>query len=106
MPEKTKPVSLRLTLKEIEQLRARAYELSATVPGVARDLIRAGLAGGNSSALAERLMQVERCLAALEQMTQDTNAKAVTVDAAVHDLLAMFEALLQALSDESDGRKA
>ena len=105
MAEKTKPVSLRLTLREIEQLRARAFELSATVPGVARDLIRTGLARGNVRALADRLMQVERRLAALEQTAQDTNAKAGAVHAAVHDLLAMFEALLQTLSDESDGRK-
>src|SRR3546814_3496053 len=69
--EKTTPISLRLTTTEIERLRARTYELSATVPGVARDLIRTGLAGGSNSALADRLMQVERRLAALEQTAQD-----------------------------------
>jgi hypothetical protein len=104
MAERTKPVSLRLTLKEIEQLRARAFELSATVPGVARDLIRVGLAGGSNRSLVDRLMHVERRLAAVEQSAQDTNAKASAVDAGVRDLLAMFEALLQALSDESSGR--
>src|SRR3546814_9182925 len=69
--EKTTPIALRLTTTEIERLRARTYDLSATVPGVARDLIRTGLAGGSNSALADRLMQVERRLAALEQTAQD-----------------------------------
>jgi hypothetical protein len=46
MTDKTKPVSIRLTRSEIEQLQARAYTLSASVTGIARDLIRMGLARG------------------------------------------------------------
>ncbi len=62
---KTKPVSLRLTLAEFEQLQARAYPLSASPTGIARDLIRTGLAGGDNKALAHRLMMIERRIAAI-----------------------------------------
>ena len=48
MPDKNRPVSVRLTLAEIEQLQARAYSLSASVTGIARDLIRTGLAGADN----------------------------------------------------------
>jgi hypothetical protein len=47
MTDSTKPVSIRLRKSEIDQLQARAYTLSASVTGVARDLIRTGLAGGD-----------------------------------------------------------
>jgi hypothetical protein len=96
--EKTRPLSVRLSPAEVEQLQARAYDLSATVGGVARALIRSGLAGGDPKALADRLMQMERRLAALEQLAQDTNAKTGSAEAAARDLLTMFDALLQALS--------
>ena len=46
MIDKTKPVSIRLARSEINQLQARAYTLSGSVTGVARELIRTGLAGG------------------------------------------------------------
>jgi hypothetical protein len=106
MTEKTKPVSMRLAQSEIEQLYARAHTLSASVNGVARDLIRTGLAGGDSKAMADRLMRVERRLVALEQQGQETNARIESIDKAARDLLAMFEALLKALSSESSGRAA
>lgn len=60
MTDKTKPISIRLAKDEINQLQARAYTLSASVTGVARDLIRIGLAGGDNKALADRLMLIER----------------------------------------------
>ena len=72
MAEKTKPVSIRLGPAEIEQLQARAYTLSASVTGIARDLIRAGLAGGDNKALADRLMLIERRIVALEQQGRET----------------------------------
>ena len=106
MAERTKPVSIRLKSAEIEQLRARAFELSATVTGVARDLIRTGLAGGDNKALSDRLMRIERRVAALEVLSRDTNATAAATDRAARDLLAMFEALLKALTSESEGRAA
>lgn len=106
MTGKSKPVSLRLTYVEYEQLQARAYELGARPTGVARDLIRAGLIGGDNKALAERLMQVERRLAVLEQQGHDTNTKAQGAERAARDLLAKFDALLAALSGETIGRAA
>jgi hypothetical protein len=40
MSGKTRPVSIRLVISEIEQLHARAHTLSATIAGLTRDLIR------------------------------------------------------------------
>jgi len=105
MAEKTKPVSIRMTLAEIEQLQARAYPLSASVTGIARDLIRTGLAGGDNKALADRLMMIERRLATLEQQSRDTSARALSTDEAARSLLAMFDALLKALTGEGARRQ-
>jgi hypothetical protein len=66
MSDKTKPISVRLTKSEIDQLQARAYTLSASITGVARDLIRSGLAGGDNKGLADRLMQIERRIVVLD----------------------------------------
>jgi hypothetical protein len=106
MTDKTKPVSIRLARGEIDQLQARAYSLSGNVTGVARELIRAGLAGGDNKALADRLMLIERRLVALEQQGRETHTLIQSIDQAARDLLAMFEALLKALSGESAGRAA
>jgi hypothetical protein len=106
MTDKTKPVSMRLAQSEIEQLHSRAHTLSASISGVARDLIRTGLAGGDNKGMADRLMRIERRLVALEQQGQETNARVESIDQAARDLLAMFEALLKALSDECSGRAA
>jgi hypothetical protein len=106
MIDKTKPVSIRLTRSEINQLQARAYTLSASVTGVARELIRTGLAGGDNKALADRLLLIERRIVALEQLGQETHARIQSIDQASRDLLAMFEALLKALTGESTGRAA
>jgi hypothetical protein len=106
MIDKTKPISIRLARSEINQLQARAYTLSASVTGVARDLIRTGLAGGDNKALADRLLLIERRLVVLEQQGQETHARVQSIDRAARDLLAMFEALLKALTGESTGRVA
>jgi hypothetical protein len=106
MADRTKPVSIRLAPAEIEQLQARAYTLSASVTGIARDLIRTGLAGGDNKALADRLMQIERHIVALEQQGRETHAKAQSIDQAARDLLSMFDALLKALTGETTGRAA
>ncbi len=68
MPEATRPISLRLARRDIEQLKARAHTVSGTLTGVARGLILTGLAGGDIKALAERLMGIERRLGALESL--------------------------------------
>jgi hypothetical protein len=106
MTDKTKPVSIRLAKSEIDQLQARAYTLSASVTGVARDLIRTGLAGGDNKALADRLMLIERRIVALEQQGQEVQATVLSIDRTARDLLAMFDALLKALTVESGGRAA
>jgi phosphate uptake regulator len=106
MIDKTKPISIRLAKGEIDQLQARAYSLSGNVTGVARELIRTGLAGGDNKALADRLMLIERRIVALEQQGQETHALIQSIDRAARDLLAMFEALLKALTGESTGRAA
>jgi hypothetical protein len=106
MAERTKPVSIRLTGAEIEQLQARAYAVSATTTGIARDLIRGGLAGGDNKSLGDRLMRIERRMAALEQQGHDTNERVQAIDLAARELLAMFEALLKALTGDSTGRAA
>jgi alpha-D-ribose 1-methylphosphonate 5-triphosphate synthase subunit PhnG len=106
MIDKTKPVSIRLARSEIDQLQARAYTLSASVTGVARELIRTGLAGGDNKALADRLMLIVRRIVPLEQQGQETHARVQSIDRAARDLLAIFEALLKALTGESTGRAA
>ena len=106
MTGKTKPVSIRLAKSEIDQLQARAYALSASSTGVARDLIRTGLAGGDNKALADRLMLIERRISALEQSFQETHVRIQSIDKASRELLAMFEALLKALTGEATGRAA
>jgi hypothetical protein len=104
--DKTRPLSIRLTYPEREQLQARAYSLSASVTGVARDLIRTGLAGGDNKALADQLMLIERRVVALEHQLRETHAKAQSIDHTARDLLAMFDALLKALTGESSGTAA
>lgn len=52
MAEETRPVSLRLAPRHIEQLKARAHTVSGTLTGVARELILTGLAGGDNKASA------------------------------------------------------
>jgi hypothetical protein len=106
MTDKTKPVSIRLAKSEIDQLQARAYSLSASVTGIARELIRTGLAGGDNKALADRLMLIERRIVALEQQGRETHTLIQSIDQAARDLLAMFEALLKALTGDSTGRAA
>jgi hypothetical protein len=106
MSDKTKPVSIRLRKNEIDQLQARAYTLSASISGVARDMIRVGVVGGDNKALADRLMRIERRIVAVEQQGQETQTQIQSIDQATRDLLAMFEALLKALTGKSTGRAA
>jgi len=75
---------------------------------VARDLILTGLDGGDQRALAHRLMLIERRLAALEQLSEDSRTQTQAIDQAGQELLAMFDALLKALTSEraSDRRTA
>ena len=97
-PEPTRPFSLRLSRRDIEMLRARAYCISGTVTGIARELIVTGLSGGDSQAVAERLMQIERRLVGLEGTTRDVGATVDSIEAAVAEVRAKFDALINALS--------
>lgn len=96
--EATRPFSLRLAARDIEQLQARAHIVSGTVTGIARELIVTALAGGDNRALAERLMQVERRLAAKECAAREISVTADRIEAAVTELRVKFDALLTALS--------
>jgi hypothetical protein len=98
MPEATQPISLRLARRDIEQLKARAHAVSGTLTGVARQLILTGLAGGDSKAVAERLMHPERRLAALERLARELSDSTQDIAAVTRDLRTKFDALLNALS--------
>ncbi len=71
MPEATRPVSVRLAIREVERLQVRAHVVSGTVAGIARELIVTGLAGGDNKALADRLLLIERRLVVLEGLARD-----------------------------------
>ncbi len=101
---RTKPVSLRLALRDIEQLEARAFTVSGSITGVARDLILTGLAGGDNKSLADRLMLIERRLVAIEAFAREQVERASRVEAGTQDLRTKFTALLTALSAEEGGR--
>ena len=80
----TRPFTLRLAARDIEQLQARAHVVSGTVTGIARELIVTALAGGDDRAMAERLMQIERRLAA-RRRTREIADSADRIEAAVTD---------------------
>ena len=96
--EATRPFTLRLAARDIEQLQARAHVVSGAVTAVARELIVTALAGGDSRTMAERLMQIERRLAALEGSAREIAVTADRSDAVVTELCVKFDALLSALS--------
>jgi DNA repair ATPase RecN len=98
MPEIARPISLRLAPHHIEALKARAHTGSGTLTGVARELILTGLAGADNKALGERLMQIERRLAALEGLARDVSDTARHIVSVTGELRAKFDALLNALS--------
>jgi len=98
MPEATRPISLRLARRDIEQLKARAHTVSGTLTGVARHLILTGLAGGDGKAVAERLMHLERRLAVLEGLARELSNSTQAIAAVTRDLRTKFDALLSALS--------
>jgi len=75
----TRPISLRLAPCHIN-LKARAFTVSGTLTGVARELILTGLAGGDNKALADGLMHIERRLTALEGLAREVNEAAQHID--------------------------
>ena len=101
----SRPVSLRLAIDDIERLQARAHTLSASITGVARDLILTGLAGGDTKSQADRLMAIERRLAALEGLTGTVLVQSERIESGTRDLRAKFDALLTALSSGDGGAR-
>jgi len=103
MTDKTRPLSIRLAESDIEQLTVRARRMSGTATGVARELILSGLTDGDPYTQAERLLKIERRLAAL---SQDLTAASTTVgrqSGSLERIESMFEQLLLALSGEAAG---
>ena len=98
MPEATRPVSVRLAIREVEQLQVRAHVASDTVAGIARELIVTGLAGGDNKALADRLLLIERRLVALEGLAHTAAERAERTEGLAREQRTKFDALLNALT--------
>ena len=101
MSEPTRPLSIRLTTKDIDHLTERARRIYGTPTGVARELILSGLTDGDPFTQAERLLKIERRLAAVSQDV----LTAIQSSTGTHDTLmrieTMFEQLLHALAGQS-----
>jgi hypothetical protein len=94
MAQPTQPLSIRLATSDIDHLTERARRISGTPTGVARELIRSGLTDGDPFTQAERLLAIERKLAAVGQDVQATLLLAGRLEG-------LFDALLGALGGEA-----
>jgi len=101
MAEPTQPLSIRLATSDIDHLAERARRISGTPTGVARELIRSGLTDGDPFTQAERLLKIERKLAAISQDLQSVARSSSTGSASLARLESMFDALLAALSGQA-----
>jgi DNA-binding ferritin-like protein len=106
MSEKTRPLSIRLTESDIDQLAARARRISGTPTGVARELIRSGLTDGDPFTQAERLLKIERRLAALSQDLQSVANSTRQNGGSLGRVESMFDELLHALSGQPTSQEA
>lgn len=100
MAEPTQPLSIRLATSDIDHLAERARRISGTPTGVARELIRAGLTDGDPFTQAERLLKIERRLAAIAQDVQAVLTTTTAQSEAATRVETMFEDLLRALSGQ------
>ncbi len=98
MREKTRPLTIRLPERGIEQLRVRAERVSGAPTAIAREIILAGLVDGDAQGQAKRLMQIERRLAALDQQIQSIDTNIDANKATLERLLAMFTRLISELT--------
>ena len=98
MPEATRPVSVRLAVREVERLQVRAHVVSGTVAGIVRELIVTRLAGGDNKALADRLLLIERRLVALEGLVRTVDERAERIEALTREQRTKFDALINALT--------
>ena len=106
MSEPTRPLSIRLAASDINQLTARARRISGTPTGVARELIRSGLTDGDPFTQAERLLKIERRLAALSQDLQAVANSAAQNGGSLGRVESMFDELLHALSGQPTRQEA
>ena len=86
---------------DIDHLTERAKRISGTPTGVARELILSGLSDGDPFTQAERLLKIERRLAAVSQDLQVTLQSSANNQDALKRVERMFERLLLALSGQS-----
>jgi len=96
--EKTRPLTIRLPERDIEQLRVRAERVSGAPTAIARELILTGLMDGDSAAIAKRLMHIERRLAAIDQQLQTIETVTDTNKTMLDRVHAMFGRLLSELT--------
>lgn len=101
MADATRPISIRLPEADHARLSDQAKRLSGTPSALARELIRSGLAGNDPAAQAERLLKIERRLAAISQdvtvVIQSTDRQAQSVG----HIETMFHQLLRALAGDT-----
>lgn len=101
MADATRPISIRLPEADHVRLAEHATRLSGTPSALARELIRSGLAGNDPGALAERLLKIERRIAAISQdvavVIQSTDRQLQSVG----HIETMFHQLLWALAGET-----
>ena len=100
MAEPTQPLSIRLATSDIDHLAERARRISGTPTGVARELIRAGLTDGDPFTQAERLLKIERRIAAVAQDVQAVLNVATAQAEAATRVETKFDDLLRALSGQ------
>jgi len=105
MTRETRPLSIRLAVSDIERLGERAQRIAGTPTGIARELILSGLTDGDPFAQAERLLKIERRLAAIGQDVQSLAQTTDKQSATLADVEAMFDQLLRALSGQPAGRE-
>lgn len=98
IPLPTRPISIRLPESEIARLNERAGRLSGTPSALARELILTGLADSDPAAQAERLLKIERCLAAISQDVVALVQSSDKQSCVIRDIEDMFQRLLLALA--------
>ena len=98
MTDATRPLSIRLPVRDIDHLAERAKRISGTPTGVARELILSGLTDGDPFTQAARLLTIERKLASISQdVVAATQSSSRNTETLVR-IETMFEELLRALA--------
>lgn len=106
MTSSTRPLSIRLSTEDIDQLAERAKRISGTPTGVARELILSGLSDGDPFTQAQRLLKIERKLAAVSQDLQHVAQSSTGNAGCLSRMESMFDALLRALGGEAPAEES